>query len=186
MLDNLEDRIIARLQADFPAAQVLLYPENHTRFNLPAILLDLNELAYEDEDGGRLMFTARFVAYCLENPNGADAERTVRNFATEVAVRIHQEEDFGADDVTRNANIIDVGPNAFRPELHSYICWAVEFEIGITVGEGVWNGAPADGVPVTTIEVGDLNTAHLNHSMAAGADEPVAEDTINLPDQPKG
>lgn len=188
MLDALHSTIVARLNADIPGlATCDDYPKIERRVSIPAVLVELEELEPDDfgEDAAFDCW-ARFTAYCIYDPNAANAQHEVRNLAATVAVRVSQEEDFGSDDVAQNAEVLRVSEDNFKPELQAYLVWAVEFRLGLSIGENIWSANPADGVSVVTISVGDLDNVDADHSMTAGADEPAALDNTNLPDTPKG
>nr|BDD46292.1 hypothetical protein 12 [Gammaproteobacteria bacterium] len=184
-LTTLHDRIVTRLSSDMVATTVAAYPELPRKIDIPAVLIDLDDVDVADfGDGDRLGLLASFTAYCITDPSQANAEMIVRNLAVTVALRIFQEDDFGAD-VSRGAEIIRIGPDNLQPELEGYRVWSVAFEVGIEVGEDAYLADPADGVHVTTITIGDLNTVDISHVMADG-NEPTAEDEISLPETPKG
>jgi hypothetical protein len=187
MLDAIHAAIIARLSADITGLQTCAaYPKLQRKVSIPAVLLELDGLEEDDFGDGTADFTARFTAYCIISPNDTDADMSVRNLAATVAVRVSQEADFNVDAVQRSAEILRVGEDSFKPELDSYLVWAVEFQLGITLGETVWSATPATGVSVATITVGSLNNVGIAHSMAAGGDEPAADDLVPLPETPKG
>lgn len=186
MLNALHDAIVERMTADLSGVTVDAYPKLERRITLPAVLFDLDELEPNDfgEDGFGVI--ARFTAYCVADPNTDAAEMAIRNLAATVAVRVSQEADFGLDDVLTPAEVIRIGEDSFKPELDGYLVWAVDFEIGITIGENEWATNPADGVSVTTISVGEFSSVGADHSMTTGTDEPEAVDNVDLPDTPKG
>jgi len=186
MLDDLHAAIVDRLTADMPALQTCAaYPVIRQKIAIDAVLLELDELEPADFGDSTADFYARFVAYCIVDPTKAGAEMAVRNLAAEVAVRVSQEADFGFSEVQRSAEVLRVSEDSFKPELDSYLVWAVEFQIGLALGDVVWSADPADGVSVTTITVGDLDSVSTAHVMADG-NEPSAESVVELPDQPKG
>jgi hypothetical protein len=184
MLSTLHTTIVARLTPDLPGVSVAAYPKLERRVTLPAVLVDLEELEPDDFGEGAFDCWARFTAYCICDPNAAGADLAVRNLAATVAVRIKQEEDFGTT-VERQAEVLRVAPDAFRPDLDGYLVWAVEFRIGLALGETVWSANPAAGVSVATITVGDLNSAYTDKQLVSAA-EPEAADLIDLPSTPKG
>lgn len=187
MLDALHAAIINRLTADLPGlGTCAAYPKIERRVTLPAVLVELDELEPEDFGDEAFGVLARFTAFCIYDPNAANAELEVRNLAATVAVRVSQEEDFGFDEVRKDAEVLRVGEDSFRPELDAYLVWAVEFELGVVIGENTWAKDPADGVSVVTITVGDLNSVGIDHSMADGTNEPEAVDNVDLPKTPKG
>lgn len=184
MLDALHIAVIERLQADLLGVYCAAYPKLSRKVTVPATLVELDEL--EPDDFGSELFDcyARFTAYCVYDPNAANAEREVRNLAALVAVRVSQEADFSID-VAKPAQVLHVGEDSFKPELDGYLVWAVEFQVGITIGEDVWAIDPAAGASVIEINVGDLDVVHIDKKMGDGQ-EPPASDDISLPDQPKG
>ena len=103
-----------------------------------------------------------------------------------VAVRVSQEEEFGLDCVRKPVDVLGVSEDSLKPELDGYLVWAVDFQLGIEIGEDVWAINPADGVSVVEISIGDLSSVGIDHSMAPGEAEPSAVDNVGLPEQPKG
>lgn len=185
-LDPLHSSIVARLSADLSGVYVDDYPALVRRITLPAVLVELEELEPDDFGTDGFDAYARFTAYCIYDPNQTNAYLQVRNLAATVAVRIRQEEDFSNDGVVMPAEILRIGEDSFNPDLDGYMVWAVEFQLGVTLGELEWAANPADGVSVATISVGDLNSVGADHSMTTGTDEPEAVDNVDLPDTPKG
>ena len=185
MLDSLHSAIIARLTADLTGlGTCALYPKLERRVVLPAVLVELTELEPDDFGDEQFGCYANFTAYCIYDPNATDAEKQVRNLAATVAVRVSQEDDFGLD-VQSGAEILRVGEDGFKPELDGYLVWAVDFRIGLLLGENVWSAAPATGASVATITVGSLNSVGITHVIADGH-EPPAVDEVSLPATPKG
>ncbi len=186
MLDSLHTAIVDRLAADIPGlGTCAAYPKIERKVALPAVLVELDELEPDDFGEGPFDCWARFTVYCIYDPVATDAELQVRNLAATVAVRVSQEEEFGAAEVVKAAEVLHVGPDGFKPELDGYLVWAVEFQIGISIGEAVWAANPADGVSVITVGVDDLDNVSASHVLADG-NEPPADDSVDLPDQPKG
>lgn len=184
MLDSLHTAIIARLTADLAGVYCAAYPKLERTITLPAVLVELDELEPDDFGNEPFDCQARCTAYCIYDPTATNAELEVRNLAATVAVRVSQEADFGIE-VAKKAEVLRVGEDSFKPELDGYLVWAVEFQVGIHIGEDVWAANPADGVSVITITVGDLDIVHTDKLMADG-NEPDAADDISLPEQPKG
>lgn len=185
MLDSLHTAIVDRLNADIAGlGTCAAYPKIQRRVDLPAVLVDLVELEPADFGTDKFDCWAQFTAYCIVDPSDTNAELAVRNLAAEVAVRVSQEEDFGIE-VEKEAEVLRVGEDSFQPDLDGYLVWAVDFQIGLSLGEDVWSVDPAAGVPVTTITVGDLSTVSAS-KLIDNTDEPDASDTISLPEQPKG
>ncbi len=184
MLDALHTAIIDRLKADLPSVFIEAYPDLKRTVTLPAVLIDLEELEPDDFGEEPLDCWARFTAYCIYSPNATKADQQIRNLAAEVAVRVSQEADFGIE-IHKPVQVLRIAPDSFKDELEGYLVWAVEFQVGISIGEDVWSIDPADGVSVVEIELNDFNGADLDHVMADG-DEPAAQDSIELPAQPKG
>lgn len=185
MLDNLHIAIVDRFTADISGlATCDAYPSLQRRIGIPAVLIDMIELEPTDFGTDRFDCYALFTAYCIVDPNTANADLVVRNLATEVAVRVSQEADFGVE-VEREAEVTRVSEDNMRPDLDGYLVWAVDFQIGLSLGEDAWAINPADGVAVTEITVGDLDTVHVD-KLIDNEDEPKTSDTISLPEQPKG
>lgn len=178
MLTALHDAIVARLSADLPTLQTCArYPKLEGNVPIPAVLIDCEEITPDDQGSATLDVTVRFVAYCIVDPVLPGAELEVRNLAATVAVRVFQEEDFGQP--VGSARIVRIGEDDFRPELDGYFVWAVEWTHDMSLGEDYWQGAPISG-PVTTVTVGSLKVYTAQHSMADGAQEPAADDYLDL------
>lgn len=186
LLDDIHAAIVSRLAANFPTVVLCeAYPADLDRLPLPALLLELGELEpTELGDDALDGFNGSFTVYCLYDETLAGAELAVRNLAVEVAVRIRQEGTFGQD-IERPAEVMRVAEDNMKPELDGYLSWAVDFQLGFTLGEDVWSDQPASGVPVTQVVLGDLSEVHLDHALA-DPEAPAADDLVNLPDQPKG
>lgn len=185
MLDSIHTAIVARLSADIPAlATCAAYPRLQRKVSLPAVLVELDDLDPVDFGTERFDCWARFTAYCIYDPTLPNAELEVRKLAATVAVRVSQEADFG-EDIERVVEVLRVGEDSFKAELESYLVWAVEFQLGLSLGENEWSIDPAAGVSVTTITVGDLDSVYVAKQIADGS-EPAADDEVSLPGQPKG
>ena len=188
MLDELHTAIVDRLTADLTTVPTCAaYPQLERRITLPAVIVELDELSPEDFGWPDFSAWAEFTAWCVHDPSLPSAMLEVRNLAATVAARIHQEEDFGFADVLRRTEVLRVSPDDFNPDLDGYLVWAVQFRIGVRIGEREWRVDPAAGQSVVDVAgiVGDFDSAGLKHVLTDG-NEPPAEDEILLPDQPKG
>lgn len=183
MLDALHAAIVARLKVDIPTLlTVEAYPAIQRSVTIPAVLIDLDELAPDDFHDVTVGFQARFKAYCIVDPVPDAAEMDVRNLAAEVATRIIQERDFGVTEVEEGAEVLRIGPDVWKPELEGYLVWAVDFTVGISVGEGFWkyDPDPADAVQQITVGTfvtvgGESYTEPGQHVDVGGNDIPVSE-----------
>ena len=185
MLSAIHTAIVDRLTADLPGVACAAYPDLSDSIIVPAALVELDEMEPENFGVDEFGIAARFIVYCIVDHATPTAELVVRNMAMKAGVRIWQEEDFGVDAVRSKVEIIRIGADSLNPDLLGYLVWSVEFEIGLVVGEAEWDMNPLDGADVSVIETDDLDDVNMTHVIADGL-EPVAEDLLNLPEQPKG
>jgi len=184
MLSAIHTAIVDRLTPDLPGVTCATYPKLTRKIDIPAALVELDEIEPENFGVDEFGIAARFIVYCIIDHTTVDAELVVRNLAMKVAARVWQEEDFGVDAVRSKVEIIRIGDDSLNPDLEGYLVWSVEFEVGLAVGETEWSNNPVAGVDVTTIEIGDLDGVDMTHTIADGA--PVASDSLDLDEQPKG
>lgn len=161
MTTDLHNAITEALRAAFTVETLptcAAYPELGKKLKLPGVLIELSELA-PDEDPGtdELGLIARFTVYIvLERSSTAKLEAA--NLAAAVALNVYKSGRFGQD-VGRATGIRAV-PDEFKPELFGYVVWAVEWSHEIRIGESIWNG---EGITPSEIYLGiapNIGAAH--------------------------
>lgn len=112
------------------------YPIIHKRIHLPAVLVELSEMEPGADPGtGETALIGRFQARAIVDPNAADAEMQVRELAARIAVAITHET-WGLD--VSIAQLVQIGDDAFKPELDGYLVWVVEWTHEFHLGTAAW------------------------------------------------
>ncbi|CAM3793951.1 hypothetical protein [Castellaniella denitrificans] len=155
--DALADGLRAKL-ADVPTVSADPPPRQKRSLKLPAVYLDIDDIEPMQEAGdSRLLADVRWNAYCLFDPNQARADLLLRAFAARVAVALHE--------IRRpvpghgHIRLSRAGDDAFRPALDGYLCWVVEFNIEIALGE-----LEAPGVTPSEIHIGQSPAIGEHHA----------------------
>lgn len=140
-LDALHDAVVAAIVAGMPTvASVQSYPSERTALELPAILVDLEDMeAAPDVDPGtgQLALTTRWRARLVLGFRTADVYRQVRKGAAQLAHLVHLNR-WGLP--VGPARVTIVGPDPFDPDLDQYEAWVVEWEQVVHLGASVWSG----------------------------------------------
>lgn len=112
------------------------YPVIERRIHLPAVLVELAEMEPGDDPGtGETALKGRFQARAIIDPNLAGADMQVRELAARIAVAItHETWGLGIS----TADLVQIGEDAFKPELDGYLCWMVEWTHEFHLGATAW------------------------------------------------
>lgn len=131
------DTLVARLHSampDIPTVSADRPPKQQRSLRVPAVYVEIDNYDLMVEAGdSRLLTDVRFQARCLFDPNHPRGELLLRALAARVAVALHE--------IRRpvpghgHIRLMNAGEDAFRPEVEGYLCWVVEFNIEIALGE---------------------------------------------------
>lgn len=140
MLDNLEqlhDAIVAGLRVKLAGVPTVdAYPVIERRIHLPAALVELAEMEPGTDPGtGETALIGRFQARAIVDPNAQNADMMVRELSARIAVAITHET-WGLD--VGVAQLVQIGEDAFKPELDGYIVWVVEWTHEFHLGTTAW------------------------------------------------
>jgi len=151
-LDALHDAIIAAVASGMPTvASVQSYPEDRVALDLPAVLIDLEDMeAAPDADPGteQLAVVTRWRARLILGFRTANVLRQVRKGAAQLAALVHLNR-WGQP--VEPARVTLVGPDPFDPDLDQYEVWVVEWEQIVHLGASVWAG---EGILPETVYLG--------------------------------
>ncbi|MCG9093990.1 hypothetical protein [Laribacter hongkongensis] len=133
-LSELHRAIVAGLQHGLPQVPYVdAYPVVESRIRLPAILVELSEMEPGHDPGtGETALVVRMQARVVIDPNLTDADMLVRELAARVAIIVnHQcwQLPIGMSE------LVQIGEDAFKPELDGYLVWLVEWQHEIHLGE---------------------------------------------------
>ena len=150
MLDNLaqlHSAIVDGLRAKLDGIPTVdAYPVIRRRVQLPAVLVELSEMEPGKDPGtGETALVGRFQARAIVDPNLTAADMQVRELAARIAVAITHETwslPIGS------ARLVQVGEDAFRPELDGYMVWVVEWTHEFHLGATVWPYPDETGLTV--------------------------------------
>lgn len=150
MLDNLAQlhaAIVAGLRAKLNGVPTVdAYPVIQRRIHLPAVLVELAEMEPGDDPGsGETALIGRFQARAIIDPIQANADMQVRELAARIAVAITHEtwgQEIGI------AKLVQIGEDAFKPELDGYMVWVVEWTHEFHLGESAWPYPDESGLTV--------------------------------------
>lgn len=146
-LAQLHNAIVNGLRAKLDGVPTVeAYPVLQRRIGLPAVLVELAEMEPGDDPGnGATALIGRFHARAIVDPNAAQADLQVRELAARVAVALtHQT--WGLP-ITM-ASLVQIGDDAFKPELDGYLVWVVEWTHEFHLGEAVWPYADESGLAI--------------------------------------
>ncbi|MCW5319631.1 hypothetical protein D5039_00075 [Verminephrobacter aporrectodeae subsp. tuberculatae] len=140
MLDNLgqlHNAIVAGLRAKIEGAPTIdAYPVIERRIVLPAVLIELAQMEPGADPGtGETALIGSFQARAIVDPNARNADLAVRELAARIAVAITHET-WGLD--VGVAQLVQIGEDAFKPELDSYLVWLVEWTHQFHLGRTAW------------------------------------------------
>lgn len=150
MLENLAQlhaAIVAGLRDKLKGVPTVdAYPVIQRRIHLPAVLVELAEMEPGDDPGtGETALVGRFQARAIVDPNHACAALLVRELAARIAVAITHET-WGLP--IGVAQLVQIGEDAFKPELDGYIVWVVEWTHEFHLGETVWPYPDESGLTI--------------------------------------
>lgn len=160
-LDALHDAVVAAIVAGMPTvASVQSYPSERTALELPAILVDLEDMeAAPEVDPGteQLAVLTRWRARLILGFRTANVHRQVRKGAGQLAHLVHLNR-WGMP--VGPARVTIVGPDPFDPDLDQYEAWVVEWEQVVHLGPSVWAD---EGIVPQTVYLGlELETGPEN------------------------
>lgn len=140
MLDNLAQlhtAIVAGMRAKLSGVPTVdAYPVIQRRIHLPAVLVELAEMEPGTDPGtGQTALIGRFQARAIVDPNQPGADLVVRELAARIAVAITHET--WGQEITV-AQLVQIGEDAFKPELDGYLVWVVEWTHEFHLGETEW------------------------------------------------
>lgn len=146
-LQELCDAIKARIQADFPSLNSVLFQSptaQRQKMPLPACLLYLPELEpgeSTDPGTGQLTMMARFEARFVLGFAMPNAEMEVIALATSFATYLQNNARWLTAEGQRigKANIIGCYKDEFEPDLDQFEVWRVEWTQEIYLGTSIWN-----------------------------------------------
>lgn len=146
-LVQLHAAIVSGLRAKLAGVPTVeAYPVLQRRIGLPAVLVELAEMEPDDDPGtGATALIGRFQARAIVDPNAAQADLQVRELAARIAVALTHET-WGLP-ITM-ANLVQIGDDAFKPELDGYLVWLVEWTHAFHLGEIVWPYADESGLAI--------------------------------------
>lgn len=168
-LAQLHTAIVAGLQAKLSGIPTIdAYPVIQRRVNIPAVLIELSEIdAGTDPGTGETALIGHFQARAIVDPNLTDAYMQVRELAARIAVAITHET-WGLEiGVSR---LLQVGEDAFKPELDGYLSWMVEWTHEFHLGESVWPYPNETGLTLMLGLYPDTGTGKENLYWVAGTD----------------
>lgn len=140
MLDNLAQlhtAVVDGLRGKLAGVPTVdAYPVIKRRIHLPAVLVELAEMEPGADPGtGQTALVGRFQARAVVDPNQAKADLVVRELVARIAVAITHET-WGLE--ITPAQLVQIGEDAFKPELDGYVVWVVEWTHEFHLGEIQW------------------------------------------------
>ena len=140
MIDNLAQlhaAIITGLRAKLTGISTVdAYPVIQRSMEIPAVLIELSEMDNGTDPGtGGIALIGHFQARAVVDPNLSDAYMQVRELAARIAVAI-QHETWGLE--ISVSKLLQIGEDAFKPELDGYLCWMVEWTHEFHLGQMAW------------------------------------------------
>lgn len=172
MINNLAElhtALVAGLQTKLTGIPTVeAYPLIHRRIVLPAVLVELSEIDPGSDPGtGETALIGHFQARAIVDPNQTDANMQVRELAARIAVAITHE-NWGLEiGVSR---LLQVGEDAFKPELDGYLSWMVEWTHEFYLGETVWPYPDETGLTLMLGLYPDTGAGKENLYWESGAD----------------
>lgn len=171
-LAQLHTAIVAGLQSKLTGmATVEAYPAIQRRINIPAVLVELSEIdAGSDPGTNETALIGHFQARAVIDPNPVDAYMQVRELAARIAVAITHET-WGLE--IGISKLLQVGEDAFKPELDGYLCWMVEWTHEFHLGETAWPYPDETGLTVMLGLYPDTGAGNEDKYWEAGTDPEV-------------
>lgn len=150
MLDNLAQlhtALVAGLRTKLAGVPTVdAYPVIQRRISLPAVLVELAEMEPGDDPGsGETALIGRFQARAVIDPTQSGADLQVRELAARIAVAITHET-WGLP--ISIARLVQIGEDAFKPELDGYMVWVVEWTHEFHLGESAWPYPDESGLTI--------------------------------------
>ena len=174
MLDNLTQlhtAIVAGLRAKLAGVPTVdTYPVIRRSLRLPAVLVELAEMEPGDDPGtGETALVGRFQARAIIDPNQANADLLVRELAARIAVAItHETWGLGIG----VAQLVQIGEDAFKPELDGYMVWVVEWTHEFHLGEAAWPYPDESGLTVMLGMYPETGEGRAEHYWPLGEEAP--------------
>jgi hypothetical protein len=127
----------------------LIYPNPRGEIIAPAVFLEIASYeAGDDPATGELALIANVEARVVVDSTIEDAEIICQSLACEIANLAHLNS-FGCE--ISPAKVTGITRDFFKPEFDMYLCWLVEWNHGLHVGDSIWSEI---GVSPHTLHVG--------------------------------
>lgn len=172
MINNLAEihaAIVSGLQSKLIGiSTVEAYPVIQRRVSIPAVLIELSEVNLGSDPGtGEAALIGHFQARAIVDPNLTDAYMQVRELAVRIAVAITHET-WGME--IGVSKLLQVGEDAFKPDLDGYLCWMVEWTHEFHLGEAIWPYPDETGLTLMLGLYPDTGVGKENMYWEAGTD----------------
>jgi hypothetical protein len=139
-LKDFHDAIIQAVTDHFDGkVHVLVYPEELSQVQTPAVLLEMDS-GEDGQDLGddRISLSCQFALHCILGFKTENIGLAVRDFSSQVFILL-KDNLFGCGrDVSRPENI-SMSPGEFKPGVAGYESWCVTWEQTIFLGVSAWN-----------------------------------------------
>jgi hypothetical protein len=127
----------------------LIYPNARGEVIAPAVFLEIASYGVGDDPAtGELSLTANVEARVVVDSTIEDAEIVSQSLACEIANIAHLNS-FGCN--ISPAKLTGITRDFFKPEFDMYLCWLVEWQHELHIGDSVWL---ENGVPPHVLHVG--------------------------------
>jgi hypothetical protein len=128
----------------------LIYPNARGEIIAPAVFLEITNYGTGDDPAtGELALTTNVEARIVVDSTIEDAEIVCQSLACEIANLAHLNS-FGYE--ISPAKVTGITRDFFKPEFDMYLCWLVEWQHEMHVGNSVWL---KNGVPPHSVKIGE-------------------------------
>ena len=149
-LEALHQSLIDGIGAVAGVQQCGPFPRRMDQVTLPAVFVDLAELAPDSDPGtGELALVSHWEARILVAESQPDASKIHRALVLSVMQWLHAY-DFPHENVGK-ARLKQASPDHFTPEMQGIDIWLIEWTQLLRVGDSVWEGT---GVIPTQVFLG--------------------------------
>ena len=139
LLSNIKESILA----DENFKLCLIYPNARCDVIAPAVFLEIsNYFPGDDPATGELSLIANVEARVVVDTVSEESELACQSLAHAVAHLAHLNS-FGCN--VSPAKIIGISRDAFKPEFDAYICWLIEWQHELHVGQAVTGSQAVPG-----------------------------------------